>query len=77
MLRALSVALLSLLLSVPAFAQSQAANGAIEGTVTDATGGVLPGVTVTITQHRHGHRARRRHERDRTVPRAAAAARHL
>ncbi len=49
MLRVLSVALLSVLLSVPAFAQSQAANGAIEGTVTDATGGVLPGVTVTIT----------------------------
>ena len=49
MFRALSVALLSLVLSVPAFAQSQAANGAIEGTVTDATGGVLPGVTITIT----------------------------
>ena len=29
-------------------AQSQAANGAIEGTVTDTSGGVLPGVTVTI-----------------------------
>ncbi len=36
-------------MSVPAFAQSQAANGAIEGTVIDASGGVLPGVTVTIT----------------------------
>jgi hypothetical protein len=33
----------------PAFAQSQAANGAIEGTVTDSSGGVLPGVTVTIS----------------------------
>jgi hypothetical protein len=49
MLRAMFVALLSVFLSVPAFAQSQAANGAIEGTVTDSTGGVLPGVTVTIT----------------------------
>jgi hypothetical protein len=49
MLRALFVALLSVFFSVPAFAQSQAANGAIEGTVTDSTGGVLPGVTVTIT----------------------------
>jgi outer membrane receptor protein involved in Fe transport len=32
----------------PVAAQSQAAGGAIEGTVTDQSGGVLPGVTVTI-----------------------------
>ena len=57
--------LLALLLVVmcawagPARAQSQAANGAIEGTVKDIQGGVLPGVTVTV-QHRHGHAARRR-----------------
>jgi hypothetical protein len=31
-----------------AFAQAQAANGNIEGTVYDATGAVLPGVTVTL-----------------------------
>ncbi len=31
-----------------AFAQSQAVNGTIEGTVKDAQGGVLPGVTVTL-----------------------------
>ena len=31
-----------------AFAQAQAANGNIEGTVRDATGGVVPGVTVTL-----------------------------
>jgi carboxypeptidase family protein/TonB-dependent receptor-like protein len=50
MLRALSSAVLSLLmLTAPAFAQSQAANGAIEGTVSDSSGGVLPGVTVTVT----------------------------
>jgi len=41
--------LLALLLSVSAFGQSQAANGSIEGTVTDSSSGVLPGVTVTIT----------------------------
>ena len=41
--------MLSLALSAPAFAQSQAANGSIEGTVTDSSGGVLPGVTVTVT----------------------------
>ncbi|MGH8714770.1 MAG: TonB-dependent receptor domain-containing protein, partial [Casimicrobiaceae bacterium] len=49
MLRALFAALLSVALAGPTFAQSQAANGAVEGTVTDASGGVLPGVTVTIT----------------------------
>lgn len=32
-----------------AFAQSQAINGTIEGTITDASGAVLPGVTVTLT----------------------------
>ena len=32
----------------PATAQSQAAGGAIEGTVTDQSGGVLPGVTVSV-----------------------------
>jgi len=37
-----------LLLPTLAFAQSQATTGVIEGTVSDATGGVLPGVTVTL-----------------------------
>src|SRR5215472_362732 len=41
--------LVCLALAVPAVAQSQAANGAIEGTITDSSGGVLPGVTVTVT----------------------------
>src|SRR6185436_9128382 len=36
------------LFSAAALAQSQATTGVIEGTVTDATGGVLPGVTVTL-----------------------------
>ncbi|MBM3749793.1 MAG: TonB-dependent receptor [Acidimicrobiia bacterium] len=36
-------------LTGPAFAQSQAINGTIEGTVKDASGAVLPGVTVTVT----------------------------
>ncbi len=34
---------------LPAAAQSQAINGTIEGTLKDAQGGVLPGVTVTLT----------------------------
>lgn len=34
--------------AAPAWAQSQATNGTIEGIVTDASGGVLPGVTVTV-----------------------------
>src|SRR5215510_591425 len=42
-------AIVSVLLTTSAFAQSQAANGSIEGTVTDTSTGVLPGVTVTIT----------------------------
>jgi carboxypeptidase family protein/TonB-dependent receptor-like protein len=33
----------------PVAAQSTAANGSIEGTITDPSGGVLPGVTVTVT----------------------------
>ena len=49
MLKYFLSALLSLSLSAPALAQSQAANGSIEGTVSDSSGGVLPGVTVTIT----------------------------
>jgi hypothetical protein len=42
-------AVLALGLAVPAAAQSQAMNGTIEGTVKDASGAVLPGVTVTVT----------------------------
>jgi carboxypeptidase family protein len=49
LLRVVFSALLSLALTAPAIAQSQAANGAIEGTITDTSGGVLPGVTMTIT----------------------------
>jgi hypothetical protein len=42
------LALLLILHALPAFAQSQAANGAIEGTVRDNSGGVLPGVTIAL-----------------------------
>ena len=45
----LFAALLSLALAATATAQSQGANGSIEGTILDASGGVLPGVTVTVT----------------------------
>jgi len=37
-----------------AYGQSQAINGTIEGTVRDASGAVLPGVTVTITNTETG-----------------------
>jgi hypothetical protein len=48
--RLLAAALLALVVAAPAaFAQSQATNGSIEGTITDASGAVLPGVTVTVT----------------------------
>ena len=43
-----------LLLAPPARAQSQAANGTIEGTVHDTSGGVLPGVVVTVTNVDNG-----------------------
>ena len=40
---------LALAMPASAAAQAQAANGNIEGTVRDASGAVLPGVTVTVT----------------------------
>jgi hypothetical protein len=47
--------LFALVVAAPAaFAQSQATNGSIEGTITDASGAVLPGVTVTVTQTETG-----------------------
>ncbi len=50
MRRLFALLLMALCVGVsPAFGQSQAINGTIEGTVKDAEGGVLPGVTVTIT----------------------------
>src|SRR4029079_17280252 len=48
MFRILAGFVLALALSAPASAQSTAINGTIEGTVVDAQGAVLPGVTVTI-----------------------------
>jgi hypothetical protein len=54
MLRLFSAALLSILMSASASAQSTAANGTIEGAVTDSTGGALPGVTVTVFHNETG-----------------------
>ena len=48
MLRFLLAFVLALSPALPAFAQSTAINGTIEGTVTDDQGAVLPGVTVTV-----------------------------
>src|SRR5437764_14408767 len=49
-MRRTNLVLLFVLVLFPilAFAQSQATTGVIEGTVFDATGAVLPGVTVTL-----------------------------
>src|SRR5262245_59665137 len=55
MIRGTIAVLLTVLLSASAFAQSQAANGSIEGTVADSSSGVLPGVTVTITNIETGN----------------------
>lgn len=46
--RGLLVILLAMAVPRGALAQAQAANGNIEGTVRDSSGGVLPGVTVTV-----------------------------
>ena len=48
MRRTLVLVLLAALFPLSALAQSQATTGVIEGTVVDAQGGLLPGVTVTI-----------------------------
>ncbi len=47
---------LLVVVSVPAFSQSSVSLGTIEGTVKDATGGVLPGVSVDIRQIETGFR---------------------
>jgi hypothetical protein len=49
MFRILTVLITALCVGTPAFAQSQAINGSIEGTIVDTQAAVLPGVTVTIT----------------------------
>ena len=49
MFRLVIATLLSLFIATTASAQGQAINGTIEGTVTDASGAVLPGVTITVT----------------------------
>src|SRR5688572_29783427 len=48
MFRILTALLVTLVTGGSAFAQSQAINGTIEGTVVDEQGAVLPGVTVTV-----------------------------
>ncbi len=44
-----------LLVALPLFAQSQATSGVIEGTVVDASGAAIPGVTVTIRNTATGY----------------------
>ena len=49
------LALLALVITLPLFAQSQATTGVIEGTVVDASGAALPGVTVTLKNTATGY----------------------
>jgi outer membrane receptor for ferrienterochelin and colicin len=49
------LALSVLLITVPLFGQSQATTGVIEGTVVDASGAAVPGVTVTIRNTATGY----------------------
>lgn len=77
MSRIISAFVLSLALVSPASAQSTAINGTLEGTVKDAQGAVLPGVTVTVANIDTGdQRVVVTNERG-LYPRAAAVARHL
>jgi hypothetical protein len=48
MRRSLAFLFLLSIIATPMFAQSQATTGVIEGTVVDASGATLPGVTVTV-----------------------------
>ena len=48
-------------------AQAQTSNATLQGTVTDSSGGVLPGVTVRLQAPATGLHARRRHQRRRRV----------
>ncbi|MDA1307914.1 MAG: TonB-dependent receptor, partial [Acidobacteria bacterium] len=54
MLRVLWVLMLAGAVASPAWAQSQAINGTIEGVVRDSTASVLPGVTVTVRNNDTG-----------------------
>ena len=45
-LAGVTLALAVVMLGIPRLVQAQGLTGQISGTVTDATGGVLPGVTV-------------------------------
>ncbi len=49
------LAIVVLLVALPLFAQSQATTGVIEGTVVDASGAAIPGVTVTIRNTATGY----------------------
>ena len=71
------LALLLMVSAVPALAQSQAANGTIEGTVRDNSGGVLPGVTVTVVNTDTGAQRVVVTNESGLYRAAAAAARHL
>ena len=45
----LSVAVILVTLALPSYARAQTSSGGITGVVTDASGSVMPGVTVTLT----------------------------
>ena len=62
--------LASLLLLLPSYAFAQDAT--LTGTITDATGGVLPGVTITATHEATGNTLRGRHRSERRLPSASS-----
>ena len=65
-------ALLVLLVALVAGASAQDPRGTVAGTVTDVTGGVLPGVTIVVPQPRHRRRPGGDHGYRGAVPRVPA-----
>ena len=74
--RLMAVAAAVICLSGAAFAQT-AATGNIEGVVTDASGGVLPGVTVVVKNTETNVAREVTSDERRPLPCDGAAARHL
>ena len=64
-----ALAVAALLVRTPAVFAQATGTATVRGTVTDSSGGVLPGATVTVTEHGHEIRGDRGHRRSRRLSR--------